>query len=220
MPMKCIDQTPRPMANPPPGATTRRLPCPGGDRASCHGQRRVRRHHGNQQRDRHQPRVVRAYQHSSVSRTCLSTETTVGMHEAGQRERAPARWHPRLPRIHSNAQTGDFKRQYVMTGSACDRVRGLEGGVEQALYRRPHFPGQQRQEEQAQQQRNRQAQLDRVQRRAARARTPKARFTASIATVSGMARVSAPRSTVSRKVGAMLKKAWGSGSGAPIGSAR
>ncbi|KAG0922804.1 hypothetical protein G6F31_019760 [Rhizopus arrhizus] len=48
------------------------------DRAPGHRQRGVRGHHGNQQRDRHQPRVVRAYQHSSVSRTCLSTETTVG----------------------------------------------------------------------------------------------------------------------------------------------
>ena len=52
-----------------------------------------------------------------------------------------------------------------MIGSVCDRVRSLEGGVEQALYRRPHFPGQQGQQEQAQQQRDRQAQLDRIQRR-------------------------------------------------------
>ncbi|KAG1230847.1 hypothetical protein G6F68_019254 [Rhizopus microsporus] len=107
-----------------------------------------------------------------------------------------------------------------MITSACDRVRSLEGGVEQALYRRAHFPGQQGQQEQAQQQRDRQAELDRVQRRRGAASTPKARFTASIATVSGIARVSAPRSTVSRKVGAMLKNACGSGSGAPIGSAR
>ena len=35
-----------------------------------------------------------------------------------------------------------------MIGSVCDRVRSLEGGVEQALYRRPHFPGQQGQQEQ------------------------------------------------------------------------
>lgn len=73
------------------------------------------------------------------------------MRQANANGRRPGAASPRLPRIHSNAQTGgDFKRQYVMTGSACDRVRGLEGGVEQALYRRPHFPGQQRQEEQAQ----------------------------------------------------------------------
>ncbi len=70
--------------------------------------------------------------------------------DAGRRPRAAS---PRLPRIHSSAQTrGKGKQQNVMIGSVCDRVRSLEGGIEQALYRRAHFPGQQGQQEQAQQQ--------------------------------------------------------------------